>query len=482
MPADLRRTLWGLARDPGFTALAVLVFGLTIGATLGVFAIVDAVLLRPTALARPDRTVVVWERDVARNSPVVEVALGEVNTWQRQTQVFDAVAVFGSVNWTLTVIDGVSYPRVPYASVSAGFFPVVGVAPILGRALDARDEAGPAPATAVISYRMWQQHFAGDPAVLGKVLRVVGGDVDADAPPTAVEIVGVMPADFDFPRGALLWTPAAPSLRVAAGRSDPEALTWYLERFKVFYAIGRLRDGVSLGQAALELSPLAGPEGPRDPAAARPDVVVTPVDDYLVGAARPVLWLMLAGGLLMVLLACSSVASLQVFRASRNDRALAIQLALGASRAKLMRHALIESAGLAVAGAITASVVAWAVTRALAAAPIDVPRLSSAAGGHWVAVTALVVVVALLTSVWPALFVARVDTDAIWVILGGSAAGVVVAALLGRAIAGLLVDAPAVDPITLAGAAALAATAGLIGCMRPAHRASTREPVDAIRE
>ena len=85
-----------------------------------------------------------------------------------------------------------------------------------------------------------------------------------------------------------------PSLRVAAGRSDPEALTWYLERFKVFYAIGRLRDGVSLGQAALELSPLAGPEGPRDPAAARPDVVVTPVDDYLVGAALPVLWLMLA--------------------------------------------------------------------------------------------------------------------------------------------------------------------------------------------
>jgi predicted permease len=411
MLTDARRTLRDLVRDPGFTALAVLVFGLTIGATIGVFAIVDAVLLQPTAFARPDRTVVVWERDVARNSPVVEVALGEVNAWQRQTQLFDAVAVFGSVNWTLTLIDGASHPRLPYASVSAAFFPVVGVAPILGRALDARDEAGPAPATAVISHRMWQQHFAGDPGVLGRVLRVVEGDVDADAPPTAVEIVGVMPADFDFPRGAMLWTPAAPSLRTAAGRDDPEALSWYLERFKVFYAIGRLRDGVSVGQAALELRPVAGPDGPRDPASTAPDVVVTPVDDYLVGAARPVLWLMLAGGLLMVLLACSSVASLQVFRASRNDRALAIQLALGASRAELMRRALIESAVLAVAGALTASVVAWAVTRALvAAAPIDVPRLSSAAGGQWVAVTALVVVVALLTSVWPALFVTRVDT------------------------------------------------------------------------
>lgn len=411
MLADLRRTLRDLARDPGFTALAVLVFGLTIGATIGVFTIVDAVLLRPLAFARPDRTVVVWERDVARNSPVVEVALGEVNAWQRRTQVFDAVAVFGSVNWTLTVIDGAAHPRLPYASVSDAFFPVVGVAPLLGRALDARDQAGPAPAAAVISHRMWQQHFGGDPAVLGKVLRVLEGDVDAAAPHTSVEVVGVMPADFDFPRGAMLWLPAAPSLRVAAGGDDPQALSWYLERFKVFYAIGRLRDGVSVRQAALELSPLAGPEGPQDAAGTPPDVVVTPVHEYLVGAARPVLWLMLAGGLLMVLLACSSVASLQVFRASRNDRALAIQLALGASRAGLMRRALIESAVLAAAGAVTAGVVAWAVTRALvAAAPIDVPRLASATGGHWGAVTTLVVIVALLTSVWPALFVTRVDT------------------------------------------------------------------------
>lgn len=411
MLSDLRRTVRDLRGDPWFTALAVAVFGLTIGATVGVFAIVDAVLLRPTAFARPERTVVIWERDVARNSPVVEVALGEANAWHRQTRLFDDIAVFGSVNWTLTVVDGEAHPRLPYASVSASFFPVVGVPPMLGRALDDRDDAGPAPAAAVISYRMWQQHFGGDRAVLGRVLRVLEADIDAAAPPTTVEIVGVMPAEFDFPRGAMLWLPAAPSLRVAAGQDDPRALSWYLDRFKVFYGIARLRDEVGVGQAARELSRLAGQDQPRDPAAAPPDVVVTPVDEYLVGAVRPVLWLMLAGGLLMVMLACCSVASLQVFRASRQDRALAILLALGASRVDLVRRALVESAVLATAGAVAAIAVAWVVTRALiAAAPLDVPRLSSAGGGNWIAVAALVVIVAAITSVWPALFVARVDT------------------------------------------------------------------------
>lgn len=411
MLSTLRRTLRDLARDPGFATLAIVVFGLTIGATIGVFAVVDAVLLRPTAFARPERTVVLWERDVASNSPVVEVAPGEVLAWQRETGVFDEVAVFGSVNWTLTLIDGESHPRLPYASVSASFFPVVGVSPLLGRPLEAPDEDAPAPAAAVISYRMWQQHFGGDPAVLGKVLRILESDVDADSAASVVEVVGVMPADFDFPRGAMLWMPAAPSLRVAAQQDDSQSLSWYLDHFKAFYAIGRLRDGVSLDRASRELSGLAGRGGSRDPSATPPDIVVTPVNDFLVGAAGPVLWLMLAGSLLMVLLACSSVASLQVFRAARNDRALAIQLALGASRAALMRRTLLDSAMLAVAGTLAAGGVGWAVTRALvAAAPADVPRLSTAGIGNGLVVAPLVVVIAILTSVWPALFVARVDT------------------------------------------------------------------------
>lgn len=410
MLADLRRTLRDLTRDRGFTALAIVVFGSTIGVTVGVFGIVDEVLLRPTAFARPERTVVMWERDVARNSPVVEVGRGDAHAWPRETGVLDEVAVFGSVNWTLTLLDGETHPRLPYASVSAPFFPIVGVPPLLGRPLQTRDEDAPAPAAAVISYRMWQQHFGGDPQVLGRVLRILEGDVDAEAPPGAVEIVGVMPADFDFPRGAMLWLPAAPSLRVAAGTDDPQALVWYLEHFKVFYAIGRLRDGVGVGEAAPALRGLAGRDAPRDPSATPPDIVVTGINDYLVGPAKAVLWLMLSGSLLMVLLACSAVASLQVFRAARNDRALAIQLALGASRVQLVRRAALESSALTLAGTAAAAGVAWAVTRLLVAvAPADVPRLSTAGIGNATAIAALVILVSILTSVWPALFATRVD-------------------------------------------------------------------------
>src|SRR5580704_16857105 len=153
MRSELRDALRSLARDRSFTLMVVLLLALTIGVTTAVYAIVDAVMLRPVAMAAQDRTVVIWQRDLTRNAPVVEVALGEVDSWRRHSATFGALAVFGSVNWSLAVVNGDVRTGAPYASVSASFFEIAGTPPMLGRVLDATDELGNKPRTAVISDR-----------------------------------------------------------------------------------------------------------------------------------------------------------------------------------------------------------------------------------------------------------------------------------------------------------------------------------------
>ena len=414
MWSHCRDALRSLNRDRGFTALALLLLAMTMGSTIAIFAVVDAVLLRPMAFAEPDRTVVVWQRDTPRNTPVVELAHGEVETWRERSSVFDDLAVFGSVNWPLTVGDGDARTRVPYAAVSATFFSVVGIPPAMGRVLGAGDETGNVPRVALISDAFWREYFAGDPAVIGRSIRAR----DLNVFPTesgSLEIVGVMPAAFDFPRGARIWLPAAPIIRATArpNPTDPADVAWYLANFRVFYAIGRLRDHVSAIAAEQELGGIIRETAGASPAGAASQAVVTAVDDYLLGPTKPVLWVMLAGAALMLVLACSSVSGLHLFRAVRQDRALAIQLALGASRSRLIRRSLMESALVGAIGAVGAAGVAWMITQLLVArAPFDVPRLEAARVDTPTvlpAMAGLALITSALSAVWPALFITRVD-------------------------------------------------------------------------
>jgi predicted permease len=412
MRSDLRDALRSLARDPSFALLATLLLSLTIGATTAVYAVVDAVLLRPMGLVSEDRTVVIWQAEPARSTPVVEVALGEVDTWRRHASSFDALGVFGSVNWPLTLLDGDSRTRAPYASVSSSFFTIVGTPPALGRVLDVRDEAGSVPRAVVISHGLWTLRFGADPRIVGRTIRV---QTVVEAPERSVEIVGVMPAGFEFPRGAALWLPAAPEIRAAArpNPADPADVAWYLAHFRVFYALGRLRDGATAARARDELAGILR-RAERDSSTGAPSqAVVTPVEDYVVGPAKPVLWTMLGGALLMVLLACSSAAGLQLFRSAQQDRAFAIRLALGASRSRLVRRSLIDSALVSTASVVGSVAVAWAVTRALvAAAPLDVPRLATATVGAPAVLVVMLILAAatgMLSSVWPSTFIGGVD-------------------------------------------------------------------------
>lgn len=409
---ELSHPLRALVRDRGLTIPAVVLLGLTLGVTAGIYAVVDAVLLRPLPFADQNRTVVVWQRDLTNQAPVIEVALGEAEQWRLDASTaVDDVAVFGSVNWTLSIGDEhTPQQRVPYAGVSAHFFDVVGATPTLGRTLRAEEHAGTVPRAAVISDVFWQERFDRNPAAIGATLRAKDlGLAPDDAPPDVIEIVGVMPATFDFPHGARLWLPAAPLLRSAArGSADPGREAWNLARFRVFYALARLRPAVTPSVAAEVLTPaVRRGDGMRGTA----EAVVTPVLEWVTGPARPVLWVMQAGAALMLLLACSSVAGLLVFRAARQDRAIAMHLALGASRATLVTRAVLECGLLSAAGGLGALGVAWSVVRILvAAAPLDVARLDTTTIGVSVlmGLAGMTGAVAALTAIWPAWFVSRV--------------------------------------------------------------------------
>ena len=405
---DLRHALRSLWHGRRTTAAAVALFAVTIGVTTAIYAVVEAVILRPSAMRAPDRTVVVWQRDDARGTPIVEVSYDEAMGWRSARSLAD-ISVFGSVAWPMSLLHGESRSRVAVVAVSPSFFNVAGVAPARGRVLTDRDETASEPRVAVLSDGLWRQRFAADPRVVGTLIRMRAG---VESPVQTLEVVGVMPPEFDFPRATQLWLPAAPSIRAAA-RQAGQSENDFLAGLRVFYALGRMRDPVGSTQLAQEIGAIAARQTLADAAGAVTGAVVTPVDVYLQGAARPVLWVMLAGAVLMALIGCSSVAGLQVFRAALGDRALAVHLALGAARHRLVARAVAEGLLLALAGVAGAlAVAALAVSWFVSAAPLDVPRLETARVTS-VPVLAfmglLAATVGILAGVWPALFITRID-------------------------------------------------------------------------
>ncbi|MFI5076261.1 MAG: ABC transporter permease, partial [Vicinamibacteria bacterium] len=340
MPPELvRHALRTLRRDWRTTLLAVGLLAVTIGAVMAIFAIVDAVLLRPLPVANQDRVVVIWQRDDRRALPIIEVAYGEMEDWRARSRSFEQLAVVSSVNWNLQLVDKAEPAPADLAAVSSSFFQTIGTPAAAGRWFTSSEDAGTAVTAMVISHGFWQRHFGSDPTVIGRAVRA---KLNADVT-VPLTVVGIMPAAFDFPRGADVYLPAGPLLRGFAGTGPGEpgrTLKW----LKVFYAVGRLKPGVDVARATQELTQVSrsrdlegGPEAPLS-------VVLQPIRDYLLGPAGPVLRTLLAGALLMLLIACANVAGLQVSRASRHQRALAIRAALGASPLRLAGQVLVESA------------------------------------------------------------------------------------------------------------------------------------------
>jgi putative ABC transport system permease protein len=403
----LRDAIRSLAHDRRFTVVAVALLAVTIGLVTAVYAIVHAVVLRPFPFADQDRLAVIWQRDDRRAQPVIEVAYGEMQDWRARSRSFDDLAVIGSVNWNLTLVGPTDAQPVPFAAVSASFFRVTGAFPAIGRALQAADEEGAIPRAMVISHGLWMRRFGGNPGIVGRPVPV---RLDAGKSPVPIDIVGVMPPAFDFPRAAGAWLPAAPLLRGSAGEYGVDSTMRWL---RVFYVLGRLRSGVSVEGATRELTQVmrstdvqGGPEPPSH-------VVVTQISAYLLGPAGPVLWTLLAGAVLMLAIACANVAGLQVSRSARRQRVLAIRMAVGASGWHVVTQMLIESALVTLAALAGAIGVALATTRGLVLlAPSTVPRLDTIVLADLRVLTmglAAGFVTTLVSGLWPALVARRLD-------------------------------------------------------------------------
>jgi putative ABC transport system permease protein len=367
---DIRYGLRMMRKNPGFTAIAIFTLALGIGASTAIFSVVDAVLLRALPYPNPQELVRVWEQ--APDGRRMNLADPNFDDFVAQNKTFAELAAYEY--WLASVSGGTEPVRVNIASVSRGFFKTLGVEPFRGRpfAVDEQQLHG-APA-AIVSYGYWQRSLGGAADLSGFHLKMEGA---------VYSVVGVMPEGFDYPPGVAVWIPRElyPEL---PGRT---AHNWR--------GIGRVRDGVSIAQARGNLSAIArtireqyGREVDLN------DVAVVPLADAMVGDVRTALLTLLGAVGLLLLVACANVAGLLVARTSARRKELAVRVALGAGRSRLIQQFLAESFSLSLAGGALGVLVAAAAVRALPAIlPVNLPRQQGVAINTSVLLFALAAIV-----------------------------------------------------------------------------------------
>ena len=367
MQHAIRHAVRFLQRSPAFSVPAVVILALGIGANAAVFAVAWAVLLRPLPFLDQHALVVMWDRD-DRRSPVWEVSYRNFADRRAQNGSFTDLAATGSTNWSLRLARAEGPTVLPFAAVSGSFFDVLGVRPLLGRSFVPADATPSSAPVVILSEGTWRALFGSDPQAIGR-----SAAINAGTGTQAFTIVGVMPAEVDYPRGAAAWIPLEPLL---AGFSRQAGFDLLESRdFGVLYIVGRLKRGVDAAAARAEMDQIVARQGGSDSTGRR--AVVTPIAEQLFGPVRPALRLLVAAALLVLTLACANVVGLLLARLAADRRRLAIQIAIGARRSHLLKQSFADAAALTACGAIAAAAVAsWGVPLLVAMAPADVPRLA----------------------------------------------------------------------------------------------------------
>ena len=354
-------------------AAALLAVGL--GANIAIFAVGYAVLLKPLPIADANRVVVMWEHAPTAAVGVWEVSFRDFRDWQAQNSSFSALAATGSINWPLRLMQANGPVPLTFAAVSGTFFDLLRVRPELGRALTPADDERGSTRVAVISHAAWRDRFGSSPDAVGTVM-----SVDDGAGVGPVTIVGVMPRDFDYPRGADAWMPIVPTLARQSAGAGFDMLEE--RRLGILFVVGRLRDGVSLERARSDLdaivnrltNPATLPNG-----SSQRSSVLTPLPEYLFGQTGTALRLLIAGGALVLLLTCANAIALLLARFAHDRRGLFIRRALGAERRHLFAQGLAEAAALTTAALAGGFFCGFWVTRlSRSLAPETVPRMSDA--------------------------------------------------------------------------------------------------------
>ena len=358
---DARYALRLFAKAPGFAVVAVLTLALGIGANTAIFTVVNALLLRPLPYGEPSRLVMVWQDLRGRGGPPDEWATpGNYADWRGAKDVFEDVAVIAS--WRPTLTGGAEPEPIPGERVSHEYFSVLGIQPLQGRSFQQSDDVPNAPLVAMLSHGLWQRRFGGDPAIIGSAV-TLGGEPH--------QIIGIVPQGFRpiVNSDAQIWRP----FRLNTATPSRGAV--------VLRAVAKLPAGVSLDRAQAAADVLAGQLEKQYPQFnEKTRFNLTPLHDRVVGDIRPGLLALLGAVAFVLLIACANIANLLLARGSARGRELAVRLALGAARRRVVRQLLTESVILAVIGGIAGVMLGtWAVEALVAAAPDNAPRLSEIA-------------------------------------------------------------------------------------------------------
>lgn len=381
---DIRYGARSLLRTPGFTLAAIIALALGIGANSAILSVVDGVLLRPLSYAAPERLVTVLSKGY---NPV---APANYFDWKRQGTSFERT---GAAEYWTTTITGAGDPEKLYAlHLTSDILPMLGVTPMLGRVWSADDDTKGRDREIVIGHGLWVRRFAAEPGVLGKKVTLDG---------VPYTVIGVMPEGFGFApfwaTRAELWAP------LALDRSDRGGGS-----LRVF---ARLKPGVTIGSARAEMAAITSHLERQFPGTNH-DVRVTDLTTQVVGNVRTPLLVILGAVAFVLLIACANVAHMLLARAARRQREIAVRVAIGASRARMIRQLLTESVLLAAAGGAAGLLLARTGVRVLATAgAASIPRAATITldGRVLLATAAITFVTGIIFGLAPALRASAAD-------------------------------------------------------------------------
>jgi len=357
---DLRYGARMLIKKPGFTVVSVITLALGIGANTAIFSVVYALLLHPLPYQEPERLVMLAEK--TRAGQRWQISYPNFSDWRVRAQSFEGMASVRSQSFNLTGVDRAAQLR--GRTVNWNFFQLLGVQPQLGRLFIAEDDRYGAARTALISNGMWKERFGGDASVIGRKLLLDG---------LPYEVIGVLPPGFEYFRTDDLYTPIGLFL-------DPQSSLMDRGSQMGLYAVARLKPGVTVAQASNEMAMIGGQLEREYPAVnSGRSAMAEPLQDVMSESVRRSLWVLLGAVGFILLIACVNVANLLLAAAAERQKEIALRLALGAGRWRIVRQLLSETLLIAGLGGVTGLLAgSWMLEGLLALAPENIPQLGRA--------------------------------------------------------------------------------------------------------